>query len=80
MLKPLIQEFVAEFTAGIIRQLVRGLYDYPVSDPVLGIVTPSADAIRIQPSGSDRATIVKGLKHAPAWIGEIFRRLAESST
>jgi hypothetical protein len=76
----LIQEFVAEFTAGIIRQLVRGLYDYPVSDPVLSIVTPSADAIRIQPSGADRATIVKDLKHAPAWIGENFRRLAEPST
>ena len=157
--------------AGIIRQLARGLYDYPVIDPVLGIVTPSADAIaralvardaiRIQPSGAyaanvlgltdqvpsrivfltdgparkvvigkreiilqhttprnmatagrisgtliqalrhlgqaqvddhvlsilrrnlancDRAAIVKDLKHAPAWIAEIIRRLTEPST
>lgn len=45
-----------------IRQLARGLYDYPVQDPVLGTVTPSADAIaralvvrdaiRLQPSGA----------------------------
>ncbi|MFN6017807.1 MAG: hypothetical protein ACK49N_09535, partial [Verrucomicrobiota bacterium] len=32
------------------------------------------------PSGADHATIVKDLKHAPAWIGGIFRRLAELST
>ena len=48
--------------AGTIRQLARGLYDYPVQDPVLGTVTPSADAIaralvvrdaiRLQPSGA----------------------------
>lgn len=46
---------------GTIRQLARGLYDYPVQDPVLGAVTPSIDAIaralvvrdgiRLQPSG-----------------------------
>lgn len=46
---------------GTIRQLARGLYDYPVQDPDLGTVTPSADAIaqalvvrdgiRLQPSG-----------------------------
>jgi hypothetical protein len=48
--------------AGTIRQLARGLYDYPVQDPVLGTVAPSADAIaraivvrdaiRLQPSGA----------------------------
>lgn len=47
--------------AGTIRQLARGLYDYPVVHPVLGTVAPSADAIaralvardaiRLQPSG-----------------------------
>lgn len=46
---------------GTIRQLARGLYDYPVQDPVLGTITPSIDAIaralvvrdgiRLQPSG-----------------------------
>lgn len=47
--------------AATIRRLARGLYDYPVQDPVLGQVAPSAeaiaralvvrDAIRLQPSG-----------------------------
>gem|GEM_PF-2026239 len=31
--------------SGTIRQLARGLYDYPIHDPVLGMVAPSADAI-----------------------------------
>ena len=49
-------------TAGTIRQLARGLYDYPAQDPDLGTVAPSADAIaralvvrdaiRLQPSGA----------------------------
>ena len=48
--------------AGTIRQLARGLYDYPATDPVLGTIAPSADAIaralavrdaiRLQPSGA----------------------------
>lgn len=48
--------------AGTIRQLARGLYDYPVQDPVLGTVAPSTDAIaralvvrdaiRLQPAGA----------------------------
>lgn len=48
--------------AGTIRQLARGLYDSPSTDPVLGTIAPSADAIaralvvrdaiRIQPSGA----------------------------
>ena len=47
---------------GTIRQLARGLYDFPAQDPVLGTVAPSADAIaralvvrdaiRLQPSGA----------------------------
>lgn len=47
---------------GTIRQLTRGLYDYPATDPVLGVIAPSADAIaralavrdaiRLQPSGA----------------------------
>lgn len=47
---------------GTIRQLARGLYDFPAQDPVLGTLTPSADAIaralvvrdaiRLQPSGA----------------------------
>lgn len=48
--------------SGVIRQLGRGLYDYPVQHSVLGTVAPSADAIaralvvrdavRLQPSGA----------------------------
>ena len=47
---------------GLIRQLARGLYDYPVRHPRLGELAPSVDAvaqalagreaIRIQPSGA----------------------------
>lgn len=47
---------------GTARKLARGLYDYPATDPVLGTVAPSADAIaralvvgdaiRLQPSGA----------------------------
>jgi len=47
---------------GVIRQLARGLYDFPAQDPELGPLTPSADAIaralvvrdaiRLQPSGA----------------------------
>lgn len=53
---------------GTIRQLARGLYDYPVQDPVLGTVAPSADAIaralvgrdaiRLQPSGAYAANML----------------------
>ncbi len=48
--------------SGIIRQLARGLYDYPRNHPKLGMLSPSIDAIasalkgrdavRIQPSGA----------------------------
>jgi hypothetical protein len=48
--------------SGTIRRLARGLYDYPATDPVLGTLAPSADAIaralvvrdaiRLQPSGA----------------------------
>ena len=53
--------------AGTIRQLARGLYGYPVQDPELGTVAPSADAIaralvvrdaiRLQPSGAYAANM-----------------------
>lgn len=54
--------------SGIIRQLARGLYDYPVQHPVLGTVAPSADAIaqalvgrdaiRLQPAGAYAANLL----------------------
>jgi hypothetical protein len=54
--------------SGIIRQLARGLYDYPRADPELGILTPSPyavakalvgrDAVRLQPSGAYAANLL----------------------
>jgi len=53
---------------GVIRQLARGLYEYPLQDPQLGLVSPSADAIaralavrdaiRLQPAGAYAANIL----------------------
>ena len=54
--------------AGLIRQLARGLYDYPRIDPDLGALQPSSDeianalagrdAIRIQPTGAYAANLL----------------------
>jgi hypothetical protein len=64
--------------ADTIRQLARGLYDYPVHDPVLGLVSPSADAIaralvvrdaiRIQPAGAYAANILGLSEQVPSRI------------
>jgi hypothetical protein len=53
---------------GIVRQLTRGLYDYPKSDPQLGVLSPSIDEvaraltyrhdIRLQPSGGYAANLL----------------------
>jgi len=53
---------------GIIRQLTRGLHDYPKNDPEIGILSPSIDAveralsfrhgIRLQPSGGYAANLL----------------------
>jgi len=61
-----------------IRQLARGLYDYPVQDPVLGTVTPSADAIaralvvrdaiRLQPSGAYAASMLGLSEQVPSRV------------
>lgn len=54
--------------AGIIRQLARGLYDYPRDDPEFGLLSPSVnniaealagrDAVRLQPSGAYAANLL----------------------
>ena len=54
--------------SGLIRKLARGLYDYPRSDPELGILSPPPDAIakalagrdasRLQPSGAYAANLL----------------------
>ncbi|EIP98895.1 hypothetical protein OpiT1DRAFT_03371 [Opitutaceae bacterium TAV1] len=64
--------------AGTIRKLARGLYDYPVEDPVLGLVTPSAeaiaralvvrDAIRLQPAGAYAANMLGLSEQVPSRI------------
>jgi hypothetical protein len=64
--------------AGTIRQLARGLYDYPVQDPVLGCVAPSAeriaralaarDSIRLQPSGDYAANILGLSEQVPSRV------------
>ncbi len=64
--------------SGSIRQLARGLYDYPVQDPVLGTVAPSADqiaralvlrdVIRLQPSGAYAANILGLSEQVPSRV------------
>ena len=54
--------------SGRIRQLARGLYDYPRTDSLLGVLTPSPDdvaralagrdAVRLQPSGAYAANLL----------------------
>lgn len=63
---------------GTIRQLARGLYDYPVQDALLGTVAPSADAIaralavrdaiRLQPSGAYAANVLGLSEQVPSRI------------
>jgi hypothetical protein len=63
---------------GTIRQLARGLYDYPAQDSVLGLVAPSADAIaralvvrdaiRLQPSGAYAANVLGLSEQVPSRI------------
>ncbi|MEA3486633.1 MAG: DUF6088 family protein [Thermodesulfobacteriota bacterium] len=54
--------------SGLIRQLARGLYDYPAMDPELGTLAPAPDAlaralagrdaVRLQPSGAYAANLL----------------------
>jgi hypothetical protein len=63
---------------GTIRRLTRGLYDYPEQHPVMGILTPSPDAIakalagkqgiRLQPSGAYAANRLGLSTQVPARI------------
>jgi hypothetical protein len=64
--------------SGTVRQIARGLYDYPVQDPVLGTVAPSADAIaralavrdaiRLQPSGAYAANMLGLSEQVPSRV------------
>jgi hypothetical protein len=63
---------------GMIRQLARGLYDYPEEHPILRTIAPSADAvaralvvrdaIRLQPSGAYAANVLGLSEQVPARI------------
>ena len=63
---------------GIIRQLARGLYDYPIDHPTLGRIPPSADAVakaltkrdasRLQPTGAYAANILGLSEQVPTRI------------
>ena len=63
---------------GTIRRLSRGLYDYPIQDPQLGAIAPSADAIaralvtrdaiRLQPSGAYAANVLGLSEQVPSRI------------
>ena len=63
---------------GTVRQLARGLYDYPIEHPTLGTIAPSADAIakalaardatRLQPAGAYAANILGLSEQVPTRI------------
>lgn len=63
---------------GTIRQIARGLYDYPRIDPVLGILAPSdekvmsaleqRDSVRLQPSGAYAANLLGLSEQVPMKI------------
>jgi hypothetical protein len=64
--------------AGRLRQLARGLYDYPKQHPKLGMLTPTPDAvakalagrdkIRLQPSGPYAANLLGLSDQVPAKV------------
>lgn len=63
---------------GTIRQLARGLYDYPIEHPKLGLVAPAADAVaraiarrdavRLQPAGAYAANVLGLSEQVPTKI------------
>lgn len=63
---------------GTIRQIARGLYDYPRKDPILGILAPSVerikgaleerDAVCLQPSGAYAANLLGLSEQVPMKI------------
>jgi hypothetical protein len=65
-------------TAGQIRQLSRGLYDWPRQHPVLGVLWPDVaqvaqalerkDGLRLQPAGAYAANILGLSEQVPAQV------------
>jgi len=64
--------------SGDIRRIARGIYDYPIIDPLLGELTPTIDAItkalthrdkiRLQPSGAYALNLLGLSEQVPAKI------------
>ena len=64
--------------AGVVRQLARGLYDYPIEHPRMGRVAPPADAVaraiarrdavRLQPAGAYAANVLGLSEQVPTKI------------
>lgn len=64
--------------AGTLRQLVRGLYDYPRQHPALGALVPTPEAVatamagrdrvRLQPSGAYAANLLGLSEQVPAKV------------
>jgi len=55
--------------AGMIRQLDRGLYDYPASDPRFGLLSPSTDTIAEALKGRDAAHLQPTGAYAANMLG-----------
>ncbi|MGE3342588.1 MAG: DUF6088 family protein [Vicinamibacterales bacterium] len=55
--------------AGRIRQLARGLYDYPKAHPTLGPLTPSVDAIARALAGRDATRLLPASGYAANLLG-----------
>lgn len=74
---------------GTIRRIARGLYDYPGSDPDLGVVSPSVEAIakalseagrlKLQPSGAYAAILLGLSEQVPMKIVFLPTGLRERS-
>lgn len=54
---------------GTLRRLARGVYDFPKEHPVLGMITPSADAVAKALAGRDRTRIQPAGAYAANALG-----------
>ena len=55
--------------SGFIRQLARGLYDYPKTDPQFGMLQPSTDDIAIALAGRDASRLQPSGAYAANLLG-----------
>ena len=55
--------------SGVIRQLARGIYDYPKTDPEIGLLQPSMDEIANAIAGRDAARLLPSGAYAANLLG-----------